>query len=62
MSLSPSNRPTYAKVIRAKLVDLKADGSCAPNLEYFAYCEGLTITNERFQPLLAPPRASRASR
>jgi len=57
MSPAPSNRPTYANVIRAKLIDLKADGSCALNLVYFAYREGLTMTNERFHALLGvPPR------
>ena len=39
------------------LIDLKADGSFRLNLDYFNYCTGLTMTNERFHALFgAPPR------
>jgi predicted NodU family carbamoyl transferase len=39
------------------LIDLKPDGSFRPNLDYFNYCTGLTMTNERFDALFGgPPR------
>jgi carbamoyltransferase len=38
-------------------VDLKPDGSFRLNLDYFNYCTGLTMTNERFDALFGgPPR------
>ena len=39
------------------LIDLKPDGSFRLNLDYFNYCTGLTMTNERFNALFGgPPR------
>ena len=36
---------------------MKPDGSFRLNLEYFDYCTGLTMTNERFDTLFGgPPR------
>ncbi|MDP6848223.1 MAG: carbamoyltransferase C-terminal domain-containing protein, partial [Kiritimatiellia bacterium] len=43
--------------IRDNLIDIKADGSFLLNMEYFAYLDGLTMTNERFDALFdGPPR------
>jgi carbamoyltransferase len=57
MGLAPYGEPRYAGVILDKLVDLKADGSFRLNLEYFNYCVGLTMTNQKFDGLFGqPPR------
>ena len=57
MGLAPYGTPKYEKVIRDNLIDLKPDGSFRLNLDYFNYCTGLTMTNERFDALFgAPPR------
>ena len=38
-------------------MDLKPDGSLWLNMEYFNYCQGLTMTNQRFHDLFGgPPR------
>lgn len=58
MGLAPYGRPEYADVIRRELIDVKDDGSFRLNLEYFDYCTGLRMTNERFHALFGgPPRA-----
>ena len=57
MGLAPYGEPRYVPQIRDNLIDLKADGSFRLNLDYFNYCTGLTMTNERFHALFgAPPR------
>ena len=57
MGLAPYGEPKYADLIREKIVDIKEDGSFRLNMEYFNYCVGLTMTNERFHRLFgAPPR------
>jgi carbamoyltransferase len=57
MGLAPHGKPRYAQQIRDNLIDLKPDGSFRLNLDYFNYCSGLTMTNERFHALFgAPPR------
>jgi carbamoyltransferase len=57
MGLAPYGVPKYEKVIRDNLIDLKPDGSFRLNLDYFNYCTGLTMTNERFDALFGgPPR------
>ena len=51
MGLAPYGKPIYKDVILEHLLDLKADGSFVINLEYFNYCQGLTMTNDRFAKL-----------
>jgi len=51
MGLAPYGEPKYASIIYEHLLDLKPDGSFRLNLEYFNYCTGLTMTNERFDAL-----------
>ena len=61
MGLAPYGEPKYAQKIREHLIDIKADGSFRLNLEYFAYCTGLTMTNDRFDDLFGgPPRRPEA--
>jgi carbamoyltransferase len=58
MGLAPYGRPVYHDLIMEKLLDLKADGSFWLDMEYFNYCQGLTMTNRRFHDLFGgPPRA-----
>ena len=57
MGLAPYGEPKYVDVILTKLMDLKEDGSLKMNMEYFDYCTGLTMTNEKFHRLFGgPPR------
>ncbi len=57
MGLAPYGEPKYADLIRREMVDIKADGSFRLNMDYFNYCAGLTMTNEKFHRLFArPPR------
>ena len=51
MGLAPYGIPKYAQLIYDNLIDLKGDGSFRLNLDYFNYCTGLTMTNERFDAL-----------
>jgi carbamoyltransferase len=57
MGLAPYGRPVYQDLILEHLVDLKPDGSFWLNMDYFNYCQGLTMTNRRFHRLFGgPPR------
>jgi carbamoyltransferase len=55
MGLAPYGRPIYRDAICEKLVDIKEDGSFWMNMEYFNYCQGLTMTNARFDRLFGGP-------
>lgn len=57
MGLAPYGTPVFKNLILDRLIDLKEDGSFELNLEYFNYCQGLTMTNHRFAQLFdGPPR------
>ena len=57
MGLAPYGNPIFEDLILKHLVDLKPDGSLWMNMDYFNYCSGLTMTNERFHRLFGgPPR------
>jgi carbamoyltransferase len=57
MGLAPYGEPKYVKQIFDHIVDLKEDGSFKMNMEYFDYCAGLRMTNDRFADLFGgPPR------
>lgn len=51
MGLAPYGEPKYADLILDKLIDIKEDGSFKLNMEYFGYCNGLRMTNWRFEKL-----------
>jgi len=62
MGLAPYGKPVYAEAIYKKLIDLKLDGSFWLNMDYFNYCQGLTMTNRRFDDLFGDsPRNPEAS-
>ncbi|MDD3626941.1 MAG: carbamoyltransferase N-terminal domain-containing protein, partial [bacterium] len=57
MGLAPYGEPKFTDLIYKHLIDLKEDGSFRLNLEYFNYCTGLTMTNDKFHKLFGgPPR------
>ena len=51
MGLAPYGKPIYAEVIKNNLIDIKNDGSHCLNMDYFNYCTGLTMTNDKFNKL-----------
>ena len=62
MGLAPYGQPKYVDIIRQNLIDLKPDGSFKLDMRYFNYCQGLTMTNKRFDQLFgAPPRKPESS-
>ncbi|MEX1312327.1 MAG: carbamoyltransferase [Candidatus Sulfomarinibacteraceae bacterium] len=57
MGLAPYGEPRYADLILDTLLDLEDDGSFRLNLDYFNYCQGLTMTSPKFDGLFGgPPR------
>lgn len=57
MGLAPYGEPKYADLIRDQLLELKDDGSFKLNMQYFGYCNGLRMTNYKFEKLFGgPPR------
>ena len=59
MGLAPYGVPKYTSVILENLIDIKQDGSFKLNMEYFNYCTGLTMTNEKFHKLFGgKPRSA----
>jgi carbamoyltransferase len=62
MGLAPYGRPVYQELIYKHLIDLKPDGSLWLDMDYFNYCQGLTMTNRRFHRLFgAEPRQPESS-
>jgi carbamoyltransferase len=62
MGLAPYGEPRFASIIRDHLIDLREDGSFRLDLRYFHYCQGLTMTNSRFDRLFGgPPRMPEAA-
>src|SRR5262249_43795063 len=55
MGLAPYGEPKYVDKILANLLDLRGDGTFRVNQEFFNYCTGLTMTNERFAALFGQP-------
>ncbi|HEX3945437.1 MAG TPA: carbamoyltransferase [Rhizomicrobium sp.] len=57
MGLAPYGEPKFAQAILDNVIDIKPDGSFRLNMEYFNYCVGLTMSNEKFDALFGgPPR------
>ncbi len=57
MGLAPYGRPVYQDLILEHLMDLKEDGSFRMDMQYFNYCQGLTMTSAKFHRLFGgPPR------
>ena len=62
MGLAPYGEPKYKDLILDKLVDLKEDGSFRLDMSYFNYCQGLTMTSEKFHQLFGGPARKAESR
>lgn len=57
MGLAPYGEPKYVKTILDNLVDVKPDGTFRLNMDYFDYCTGLRMTNQKFDAVFGgPPR------
>ena len=55
MGLAPYGEPKYVDVILDNLIDLKEDGTFRLDMQYFNYCTGLTMTNDKFAALFGGP-------
>jgi carbamoyltransferase len=55
MGLAPYGEPKYAQLILDNLINVKDDGSFRLDMQYFDYCTGLTMTNDKFAALLGQP-------
>ncbi len=53
MGLAPYGQPLYADLILEKIAELKDDGSLWLDMSYFNYCQGLTMTSEKFHELFS---------
>ncbi len=51
MGLAPYGAPKFKDLILDKIVDLKEDGTFRLDQQYFDYCTGLRMTNEKFGEL-----------
>lgn len=51
MGLAPYGTAKYVDRIKDNLLDIKSDGSFRLNMEYFDYCVGLKMTNDKFSQL-----------
>jgi carbamoyltransferase len=51
MGLAPYGEPKFKDLILDKIVDLKEDGTFRLDQQYFDYCTGLRMTNEKFGEL-----------
>jgi carbamoyltransferase len=55
MGLAPYGEPIYTDLILDKIIDLKEDGTFRLDMQYFNYCTGLTMTNDKFADLFGGP-------
>jgi carbamoyltransferase len=55
MGLAPYGDPKYADQIFEHIIDVKPDGSFRLNMEYFDYCTGLRMVNDKFCRLFGEP-------
>jgi carbamoyltransferase len=57
MGLAPYGKPQYVDVILEKIAHIADDGSLWLDMDYFNYCQGLTMTSDKFHNLFGgPPR------
>ena len=61
MGLAPYGEPRYVDRIVGTLVDVKDDGSIWMDMSYFNYCQGLTMTSEKFDASVRRPAAHAGS-
>ena len=57
MGLAPYGQPRYVDTILNHVVQIQPDGSLFLDMTYFNYCQGLTMTSQKFHDLFGgPPR------
>ena len=57
MGLAPYGQPMYVDMILNNIAHIEEDGSLWLDMSYFNYCQGLTMTSEKFHRLFGgPPR------
>ena len=57
MGLAPYGEPRYVDNILGKIATIREDGSVWLDMSYFNYCQGETMTSEKFHELFGgPPR------
>ena len=57
MGLAPYGNPTYKDKLLEHVIDVRPDGSFRMDMSYFNYCQGLTMTSDKFHQLFGgPPR------
>lgn len=57
MGLAPYGNPVYKEKIINEIIDLREDGSFRMNMDFFNYCQGLTMTSRKMNRLFdGPPR------
>ena len=62
MGLAPYGEPRYKDLSFTSIMDLKEDGTFRLNMDYFNYCQGLTMTSGSFTALRrASPKARESS-
>lgn len=62
MGLAPYGKPVYADLMKQYLMDIKEDGSIWMDMSYFNYCQGLTMTSDKFHKLFGgAPRKSESN-
>jgi len=61
MGLAPYGRPVYYDKIVNNLIDMKADGSFALNLDYFGFHNSDVIINDKFEKLFGLPKRKQES-
>lgn len=55
MGLAPYGQPRFVDILYRELIDVKADGSFALNMTYFAYPVGSRMINQKFERLFGAP-------
>ena len=55
MGLAPYGEPKYVDTILDNIIDVRDDGSFHLNMDYFDYCTGMKMTNNKFADLFGGP-------
>ncbi len=59
MGLAPYGQPKYVDMILEKIAKIGEDGSLWLDMAYFNYCQGMSMTSDKFHQLFGgPPRKS----
>ncbi len=57
MGLAPHGEPRFKELILSHLIHVQDDGSYWMDMSYFNYCQGMTMTSDKFHRLFGgPPR------